>query len=41
MDQTIEVDDQQPVPNTEESANDDIPTTSSELEQHSGSEESR
>ena len=41
MDQSIEVDDQAMGSNNEQPANDDIPTTSSELEQHSGSEESR
>ena len=41
MDQSIEVDDQEPAPNDDESAGEDVPTTSSEFEHLSGSEESR
>ena len=41
MDQSIEVDDQEPVPNDGEPPDEDVPTTSSELEQHSESEESK
>ena len=41
MDQSIEVDDQEPVPNDGEPLDEDVPTTSSELEQHSESGESK
>ena len=41
MDQSIEIDDQESVPNDGETADEDVPTTSSELEQHSGSDESK
>ena len=41
MDQSIEVDDQEPAPHNDEPTDEDIPTTSSELEHHSGSEGSR
>lgn len=38
MDQSIEVDEQESAPNDNEPADEDIPTTSSELEHHSESE---
>ncbi len=41
MAQYIEVDDQESVRNDDEPVDEDIPTTSSELEHHSGSEESK
>ncbi len=41
MAQYIEVDDQESVRNDDEPLDEDIPTTSSELEHHSGSEESK
>ena len=41
MDQSIEVDDQEPAPHNDEPANEDILTTSSELENHSAYEGSR
>ena len=41
MDQSIEVDDQEPAPHNDEPTDEDIPTTSSELEHPTGSEGSR
>ena len=41
MDQSIEIDDEASAQYHEESTDLDIPTTSSELEHHSGSEESK
>ena len=41
MDQAIEVDNQESAPNDDEPADEDIPTTSSELEHHPGSEQSK
>ena len=41
MDQSIEVDNQESAPNDDEPADEDIPTTSSELEHRPGSEQSK